>query len=222
MSLIPIFSGNMGGGIQFVGAVTATYENGELWDTVGEAIDVLSVASVGDLVVIAVAVSDQNGASVSGFGGMAFTDINNFGDAPVSYLGRRVVQSGDSNPYLTGSTLQDLESISVVCAVFRNVGSYVNVATATGIGRPDAPSLTASGGLWLATGHFSDESVTDIAAPSGYTLAGSAEANFLDPKAGDSTAAIAYKIKSQSSDNPESFTGTGSVNWRAHTVAFAG
>jgi hypothetical protein len=148
---------------------------------------------------------------------MSFSEIYNSTSSqnPGSFVGYRFVQAGDANPY---HNLDDeyWEGLSVVASVFRGVSGFVNSAVAFGsIGMPNPPSLTASGGLWISTGHLDDDSVT-MTAPSGWELSG-AEDYSGSPS---SSTAIAYKIAEQTSDNPGGFGGGGNDDWRAVTAVF--
>lgn len=202
--------------IEYVGSVTGSYNRSQNWDESGEALDVLSVASEGDLVVIALTF-DGSPAAVS-WEGMAFTAIEDKTADLGYYLGYRSVQAGDANPYLNIGSGK-WTGTSVVAAVFSNVGSYGSKASTTGgSGLPNPPNLTASGDLWIASGHLTGDTVTDFSAPSGYTLADQETGSYLVKK---SSTVLAYKIDSLSSDDPGAFTGTGSGPWAGITGAFS-
>jgi hypothetical protein len=126
------------------------------------------------------------------------------------------VQSGDTNPYVSG-TGENWEELSVVASVFRNASSFSGGATAAGFsGMPNPPSLTATGNLYVATGHLDDDLVTNWTAPANYTLAAFETSGTIS---GSSTA-IAYRIASLTTDNPAAFGGSGSDEWRATTSAY--
>jgi hypothetical protein len=205
--------------IQYVGSVTKTGFSSTSWDTSGEALDVLSVATTGDLVVIAFSFSNSSDNSWS-WAGMSFTAaLNQTGsEGPGAYVGYRFIQAGDANPYVTG--VSGWEGLSVVASVFRNVNSFVSTsATASSSGLPNPPSLTASGKLWVITGHLKDVDITNWAAPSDYILTTYATRGGSSSE--KSSTVIAYRIENLSSDDPAAFTGSGSDNWRATTSAFA-
>jgi hypothetical protein len=206
--------------IEYIGAVKKEAAQESSWDSSGEALNVLSVATTGDLVVIAFSF-DAAGDSAWSWAGMPFTAVynNTSGASPGAYVGYRFVQAGDSNPYISGIAAPSTwEGLTVVASVFRNVRSFVNSGLASGTtGMPNPPALTASGKLWVATGHLDDDVVTNWGAPANYTL--SLSAAYTDGTNASSTA-IAYRIATLSSDDPGAFTGSGSDDWRATTLAF--
>jgi hypothetical protein len=204
--------------ITYIGSVTKSVKNAGDWDTALDALDVLSIASPGDLAVIAFTF-DTNEDSIWTWSGMPFTEIEHHGGGVAgTYVGYRFVDAADSNPYVTD--VAGWDGLTVVCSVFRNVGAYAGGTTAAGgSGFPDPPLHTASAGdLWIATGHIDDDGVTDFSAPTNYTLAGSAAYS----RATGSSTAIAYRIESLSSDDPSAFGGTGDDAWRAYTITFSG
>jgi hypothetical protein len=206
--------------IQYIGSVTKSAVNSGQWDTAGEALNVLNVAQPGDLVVIAFTF-DSNFTLSWSWSGMSFTAIyNQTGTgSPGSYTGYRFIQSGDANPYISGTEAGDWENLSIVASVFRNVSSFVNSSSASGsTGMPNPPSLTAAGNLWVATGHIDDDVVTNWTAPSSYTLAASATNGTAEVA---SSTAIAYRIATLSTNDPAAFGGSGSDSWRAATIAFS-
>jgi DMSO/TMAO reductase YedYZ molybdopterin-dependent catalytic subunit len=89
--------------VEYVGSVTKTANSSSGWDTPAEALDVLGVASEGDLVVIAFSFEDGDDSSWS-WVGMSFTPIFDGTGVkdPGYYVGYKVVESGDSNPYVSG------------------------------------------------------------------------------------------------------------------------
>jgi hypothetical protein len=209
--------------IQYIGSVTKAVNNAGSWDTSDEALDVLSVATVGDLVVIAFSF-DSNIDSTWSWVGMNFTSINNQtgDDGPGAYVGYRFVQPGDTNPYVLNVGTTSWRALSIVASVFRNVNSYVSAASAAGAsGLPNAPSLIAAGKLWVATGHLDDDAVSTWVAPTNYTLASFTSRTTNEGDATSSTV-VAYRIATLSSDDPGAFTASsGSDEWRATTLAFA-
>ena len=212
-------AGNAGGGIQYIGSVTKNAANVGDWDTSGEALDVLSLAQTGDLVVIAFSF-DSSPDDEWNWVGTTFTEIQDetSGSGPGAYSGYRFIQAGDQNPYIDIAGTTDWKGLSVVASVFRNVESYVSASFASGIsGLPNPPSLTANGKLWVVVGHLDDDQVTDWGAPENYTLADS-EIGVGGTEV--SSTAIAYRIEDLASDNPKAFTGTGSDSYRATTIAF--
>ena len=223
MSLARKLMAAAGGGIQYIGSVTKVANSEGDWDTVPEALDVLSIAETGDLVVIAF--SFDSGADATWFWGnegMSFTAVwNNTGATnPGAYVGYRFVQAGDEDPYVSGVSTNSWGGLTIVASVFRGVSSYENDNNANGAsGMPDPPNLTAAGNLWIATGHLDDDAVTNWGAPTNYTLAA-----YAASPAGDdnrSSTAIAYRIESLASDNPSAFSGSGTDTWNAITLAFS-
>lgn len=208
--------------VDYKGSVTKEVDSASDWDSSGEALDVLSVASVGDLVVIAFSF-DFSTSSFS-WGGMTFTNILNgtLSASPGYYVGYRVIQSGDANPYVTGASGR-WQGLSVVASVFGEISvSEAEVNDAVGIsgsGMPNPPSLNADAGLWVSVGHIDDTAVTDWAAPTNYELAAYA-ASTASGSSGVSSTAIAYRIESLSSDDPSAFGGSGDDSWHAETIAF--
>jgi hypothetical protein len=208
--------GTVGGsGIQHLGSVTKSGADVGVWNSSAEALDVLSIASPGDLVVIAFSYAAEQ--RYPQWRGMSFSNIYNGTNStsPGAFVGYRFVQAGDANPY------NDLDAeywlgLSVVASVFSGVSSFVNSALSFNtIGIPNPPSLTASGGLWIATGHLDDDAVT-MTAPSGWELSGATSYAGSD----NSSTAIAYKIAEQTSDDPGGFGGGGNDAWRAVTAVF--
>lgn len=207
-----------GSNIAYIGSVTKTAADESGWDQSAEALNVLSIAQTGDLVVIAFSLAASGNISWS-WAGMSFTSTFNRTDTtnPGTYVGYRFIQSGDSNPYVTGLNSGDWAGLSIVASVFRNVNGYVSVQNSSGAtGLPDPPSLTATGKLGVITGHIDNDAVTNWGAPSGYTLASSTSIT----GGNQSSTVIAYQIGSFTSQTPAAFTGTGTDAWRATTMAF--
>ena len=215
-----LLGANAGNTVQYIGSVTKTASDEAGWDSSGEALNVLSIAQTGDLVVIAFSFSSEPDSAWN-WQGMSFTAISNQTGAanPGAYVGYRFIQSGDTNPYVSGVLENGWRGLSIVASVFRNVNGYVAAASAsldTSSGDPDPPSLTATGILGVLTGHIDDDYVTDWGAPSGYTLASSAAIIGFSV----SSTVIAYRSGSFTSQDPAAFTGSGSDSWRATTIAF--
>lgn len=215
-----LLGANAGNTVQYIGSVTKTASDEAGWDSSGDALNVLSIAQAGDLVVIAFSFDETPDGSFT-WGGMSFTAISNQAGSsnPGAYVGYRFVQSGDGNPYVGSVETASWQGLSIVASVFRNVSGYVAAASAglsIGSGLPNPPSLTATGTLGVITGHLKDDAVTDWGAPSDYTLASSAA------KSGtfQSSTVIAYRLGSFTGQDPGSFTGSGSDDWRATTIAF--
>jgi len=204
---------------EYVGSVTKSALNSTDFDTAEESLDVLSIAEVGDLVVIAIT-TDTSGDDTFSWEGMPFSNIYTLMATgnPNVYVGYRVVQAGDTNPYVSGVSGWDY--LSIVASVFRNANTYLGYQVASGTGLPDPPSLAASGRLWVITGHLDDDHVTDWVAPSNYTLAAS-EISAGSVASGASSTVLAYRIEDLSSDDPGGFSGTGDDQWRALTLAFS-
>jgi len=204
--------------IAYVGSVTMTRSNASTWS-----LNVLSVASPGDLVVIAFTFMDKADSTWS-WTGMPFTAIYNETDETLvgTYVGYRFVGAGDTNPSPSGVGSGNWESLSVVASVFEGVTGYVNRAFtfASTPGAADPPNLTANGDLWITTAHFEDTLRRLDIAPSGYTLADEA---YKTSPPGYSSTGIAYKIDTLSSDNPGVWgSNDGSINTenRTTTITF--
>jgi len=212
--------------VEYVGSVTKTANSSSGWDTPAEALDVLGVASEGDLVVIAFSFEDGDDSSWS-WVGMSFTPIFDGTGVkdPGYYVGYKVVESGDSNPYVSGVGVGRWELLSVVASVFSNAttlgGSSQKTATSGG-NLPYPPSLTASGRLWIVTGHIDVAGTADgqiSTSPASYTLAGKATKSQSSSK---STTGIFYKIEDLDSDNPGAFNvnASSSDDYFVSTLAF--
>jgi len=204
--------------IQYIGSVKKAAASEVDLDTSGEALNVLSIAQTGDLVVIAFTF-ESNQDSTWSWAGMSFTAINNqTGQSnPGAYVGYRFVQSGDSNPYVINTNNEAWKPLPIVASVFRNVNSYVSGNSAVSVGTmPNPPSLTANGNLWIATGHMVKEAFSTWTAPTNYTLAD--YETYTPP---DTRTAIAYRIASLTSDDPGVFGGSDDKEWRATTAAFS-
>jgi len=216
-----LLGANAGNTVQYIGSVTKTASDERGWDSSEEALNVLSIAQTGDLVVIAFSFASDADSSWS-WQGMSFTAISNQtgSENPGAYVGYRFIQSGDANPYVINVSGDAWRALSIVASVFRNVSGYVAAASDsldTGSGDPNPPSLTATGILGVITGHIEDEFVDDWGAPSGYTLASYAA---VSPVFSASSTVVAYKTGSFTSQDPAAFTGSGSDSWRATTIAF--
>jgi len=208
------------GGIKYIGSVIKTGANATSWDTSGEALDILSIARTGDLVVIAFSF-DNGSDNTFTWNGMIFNEIRNATGVnfPGGYAGYKIVSATDTNPYVTGVTSASWLGLSVVASVFRGTSQFVSGANAnSSSGMPDPPSLTANGDLWIAIGFLDDDAVTNWTAPANYTLA--TYATYGGPTDISSTA-IAYRIETLTSDDPAAFGGSGSDSWLASTAAFA-
>jgi len=205
-------------GIEYVGSVSRDYIVGGNWDS-SDRLDVLSVASVGDLAVVAFTFDSNSNLSWS-WGGMNFTSIEDRTDqvSPGNYVGYRIIEAGDSNPYLIDVTNTFL-GFGVIVSVFNGVSSFVDhSASRSSTQMPNPPALTASGGLWVVTGHLDDDINNNWGAPTNYTLAASQDG---DNGALESSTAIAYRIAALTSDDPSTFTGSGSDANFATTIAFS-
>jgi len=204
---------------QYIGSVTKNVNSGGNWASSANALNVLSIAQTGDMVVIAFTFY-QNAASWS-WAGMSFTTIYNytFGPGtPTGFIGFKVVAPGDANPYLNLSGFP-LSNLTVVASVFRNVTSLQgnNVSAISSGSATDPPALTASGRLWVTSALVGGATRTNMTAPSTYTL-GASVWQGSDPNA--STTTTAYKIATLSSDNPGAFGGSPSGDSRGITLAF--
>jgi len=199
------------------GFVAKAVANGSSWNS-SSVLDVLSIAAEGDLVVIAFS-ADGSGTSWS-WQGMSFTAIENLTNqaSPGTYVGYRIVQAGDSNPYLGGSAPDDLKNLTAIAAVFQpTYTTFENSGYSNGSGASlDPPSVTATADLWIITGHLDDDPNATFTMPSGYTLIGAAG----DPSVTSSTC-IGYKKESLTSENPGAITASASDAWYAVTAAFS-
>ena len=115
--------GTLGGGgpIEHLGSIVFSTTQGDTtgWDAPGEGPNILSLASVGDLVIVAFSFDLFTAAPSSwSWGGMAISAISNLTnlDNPGTYVGYRIVQPGDTNPYLVG-VWASFYPISVVVSV---------------------------------------------------------------------------------------------------------
>jgi hypothetical protein len=207
-------------GPRLIGAVTASYLNIQAFDSPAEALDVLSIAEVGDLVVFAC--TADSGAYMGNISvvGMPMTVIfdDSPSSAPSSFSGFRVVEAGDTNPYLSG-VAQYMNATSVVAAVFREVVGTIGASSSQSstAGMPAPPSLTSTDLLRVIIGHLDDDPIA-MTAPAGWTLAGTASS---DPGTSNySATAIAYLFDGTGTLSPSSFGGPGNDAWRASHTAF--
>jgi hypothetical protein len=198
------------------GFVTKAVDRGSNWNS-GSVLDVLSIADEGDLVVIAFSV--DNSTTSWNWEGMAFTAIENLTNqaSPGTYVGYRVVQAGDANPYLGGS-VDSFRQLTAIAAVFEpTYTTFENSDYSNGSGSSlDPPAVTATADLWIITGHLDDDYNSTFTAPSGYELIGTAG----DPSVGSGTC-MCYKEESLTSENPGAITSSTSDGWYATTVAFS-
>jgi len=226
-----IGAGGFGGNapIEYVGSVSKTSDYVSGFDSSAEALDVLSLASPGDLVVIGMT------ATLGGtpfaepwfWAGMDFTAIYDemYDSDPSAYFGYRFVQSGDSNPYIDYPSIPDVRwnSLNVIASVFSGVSSFVASSRRGGSssGVPNPRLLTANGDLWIATAHTEDDGFIVDTPPTGYTLAAATDENGSGSYA---TMATAYKIETLSSDDPSAFSsseGTLNDGWKSFLAAFS-
>lgn len=210
------------GGLAPAASVTVTYDD---WSSASDPIDVLSVADVGDLVVLAVSADTSFYSPI--FNGMSFTavkntfDISNF---PSVYVGYRVVQAGDSNPYLgNDSGLVVGRRVSAVAAVIPGASVYVDFSEGSGNSSSLNPgSLTATASYWVFTAHVDDDVGVVFTPPSGYSMLGTATDD--PPLSGRSSTGIALKVASLTSETPGDMTYTttdvAGDDWNAVLLAF--
>lgn len=212
--------GPTGNRVQYVGSVSNTYPDGSFWNTSGEALDVLSIANEGDLVVIALTYDFSN--TVWLWSGMNFIDlVEETGSATFGrYVGYRVVESGDANPYISDLGVGDWISLSVVASVFRNAPSYSG-GTVTGgsSGMPNPPVSSGNYTLSVCTGHLDDDAVP-VTRGDDWVLADSAA--ITTGASQGSTTMIGYKLTPGTDPDPAAFLGSGSDDWRATTLRFGG
>ena len=198
------------------GFVTKAVDEGPDWDS-NNVLDVLSIADEGDLVVIAFSV--DNTTTSWSWEGMPFTAIQNLTNqsSPGTYVGYRIVQAGDSNPYLSGSTAS-FSALTAIAAIFKPTyttfeNSEWNSGSSSSL---DPPSVTATADLWIITGHLDDDRNSTFTAPSGYHLIGTAGGGTVS-----SGTCICFKEESLTSENPGAITSSLSDGWRAVTSAFS-
>jgi hypothetical protein len=209
--------------VQYIGSVTKAVNDANGWDTAGEALDVLSIAQTGDLVVIAFSF-DAAADNTWSWNGMVFNDVRNATGItnPGSYIGYAFVQSGDANPYVTGVTSGSWDGLSIVASVFRNVSTFIDSrGSAGGPGMPDALTLNVSpaiGRLWIVAASLDNDPITDWGAPTNYTLAAYQE---IDTGTFKTSTAIAYRIANLTSDDPSAFTGSGNNLFGVALMAYA-
>lgn len=192
------------------------------WSASGDAVDVLSVATTGDLVVMAFAFGGSPDGTWS-WQGMTFTDVFNTtsgesGFNKYGYVGYRVIEAGDANPYISGLSIGAWADLSIVAAVFRGL-SYSDGGSAMGEdAMPNPPLLTAAGNMTIAAGMTVRETGGVWSAPSGYTL-GAYQTNSAGTT--QTGAGIAYRKGLVSSENPGAFSGTGTTprHWMGVTIA---
>jgi hypothetical protein len=209
--------------VQYIGSVTKAVNDANGWDTAGEALDVLSIAQTGDLVVIAFSF-DEAADNTWSWNGMVFNAVRNATGAtfPGSYIGYAFVQPGDANPYVTGVTSGSWDGLSIVASVFRNVSSLVGARGSGGApGMPDPLPLNISptvGRLWVIAASLDDDPITDWGAPTNYTLAAYKEIN---TGTFATSTAIAYRIANLTNDDPGAFSGSGNDDWAVALMAYA-
>ena len=211
-----------GAGPEYIGSVTKISALDYFWDS-GNRADVLSIAETGDLVVMAITADRNTSGEPFQFGGMSFQTADpwwEWNDLMHGQVGFRIVQSGDSNPYIT-TPIDGARAITAVFSVFRGFTTYSDPAKSQSFsGSIDPPSLTAAGDLWIATAHLDAQNEASWTAPSGYTLAAYKGGTFAPPSiTGKSTTALAYKIETLTSDNPSVFSAGSTDSWVSFTLA---
>jgi len=196
---------------EFIGAQTFELAEGDDYPLTFN----VSGAEAGDLIVIALSF-EVNADSVWSWTGIAFTDIydGTGTEDPGSYVGYAVWDGTTTSINLTGVG-GNWNRQTVVVAVFRNVDTLANSASATGgSGQPDGPDVSGSGRLYVVTGHQDLTSETAPTAPSGWTLAGARNST----GANTSATGIAYNIDGLS--DPGAFGGASGA-WVAVTALFS-
>jgi len=198
------------------GFVTKAVDEGPDWDS-NNVLDVLSIADEGDLVVIAFSV--DNSTTSWSWEGMPFTAIQNLTNqsSPGTYVGYRIVQAGDSNPYLSSASGLS-GGLTAIAAIFKpTYTTFENSAYSNGGSSSlDPPSVTATADLWIITGHLDDDKNSTFTAPSGYELLGTAGSSSFN-----TGTCICYKEESLTSENPGAITSSSSDGWYAVTAAFS-
>ena len=211
---------------EYIGSVTKSAAYDFYWDQ-NEPANVLSVAQTGDLVVMAITAARNFSGEPFQFGGMPFQnsfDYLYWDDLIHAQIGYRVVQSGDSNPYITFPS--DLaRGISAVFSVFRGpigITDGVNPTHSSSSqgSNPNPPSWQSNGtqsSMHIVTAHGSADADTFSATPSGYTLA----AQKTQSQQNDLTStALAYKIEFDNFEDPSAWTWNGSGRHVAFTAGF--
>ena len=224
--LMLMAAGGAGGGPpEYIGSVTKSARYDFYWDS-NEPADVLSVAQTGDLVVMALTASRNTTGEIFEFGGMSFQTASAYfewNDFIHAQIGYRVVQSGDSNPYITFPD-DRARGISAVFSVFRGptgITDSVNPTNDNGYGHyPDPPSWQSNGtqsSMHIVTAHGAEDADTFSVMPSGYTLAAQQTQDYLSD---DTSTALAYKIEPDNVENPSTFTWSGYGEHVAFTAGF--
>lgn len=201
-------------GIKHMGSVTDSHDFGNQWNAANR-LDVLSVASLRDLVVISFTF-DSSPDSTWDFEDMGFTTLldTTGTESPGHFTGYRFIDGTESNPYISGLAANSWAELSVVASVFRRASAFedsdANYQFSTSL--PNPPLVVASGKLWITSVNFEDNS--SALRPSGYTLSGSSTA-------ASTTTAIAYKIEDLSFDNPSSWVMSDTASANTTTIAFS-
>lgn len=217
-------AGGVGGGpVEYIGSVTKEANSESNWDESEEALDVLSIAQPGDLMVIAFSFARIADATWDWQGMPLITaaEDGTGGSSPGYFVGYHVIQSGETNPYVVNVLSGAWDALSIVASVFRNVSGTLeqsNILT-NNTGLPDPPPANAAGVLRVITGHIRGALVTDWGAPADYTLAASAA---VQVGSDISSTVIAYRIDPPAGfENPGAFTGSGSDDNAASTLTFS-
>jgi hypothetical protein len=209
-----IGAGGAGGGppIEFIGGVSFSADRSSSFSSTSN-LNILGTAEVGDLVIISIS-GRINGNDTWSWVGMNFTDIvRGAGSDPFYYVGYKIIELGDTNPYVTGA---DWIAFAVTATVFRQA-SVFDAATSIDTTFPiNPPSLTSSSRLWMVIGG-KYASVSLLSTPPSYTLGASKVQN--GNSANDATSSQFYKIEDLDSDSP-SFPTNESSGW-AMTLSFS-
>ena len=208
---------SVGSSVEYIGYATNSWANGGSW-TSSNPLDVLSVAEVGDLVVVAI-MFDAAEDNTWSWGGMNINEIYDGTNdrQPGAYVGYKIVEATDQNPYISGVST-GWDPVVAIASVFRGISSFVNYGLSSGISAmPNPPALTANGDLWVITGHLDDDLVS-MTAPANYTLSASETVGSSND---GGSLAIAYRIETLTSDDPAVFGGGGTDDWKATTITFS-
>lgn len=198
--------------IEYIGGVGFDADRSSSFSSTSN-LNILGTAGVGDLVIISIS-GRANGNDTWSWVGMDFTDIvRGAGSDPFYYVGYKIVESGDTNPYVTGA---DWVAFTVTATVFRQA-SVFDAGTSVDTTYPiNPPSLTSSSRLWMVIGgKYATTSL--LSTPPSYTLGVSQVRS--GQYASDATSSQFYKIEDLDSDSP-SFPATESSGW-AMTLSFS-
>lgn len=190
--------------------VEATNTSAELGKTTSHSVALPASIAAGDELIVAFAAKGTTFNLPSGW-----TELYNSGSAfPGLFVIRREADGGEGAT-LTVTTGGSQKSAHASYRISGAVASEISTAATGTSVNPDPPSLTPSGGaldyLWLAI-DSNEGGATVSAYPTNYTD------GFQSANPGE-TIESARRELNAASENPGTFTISGSFNWRAVTVA---